>query len=471
MESTAAADPYDVIVIGAGPVGENAADRAGRDGLSVAVVERRLVGGECSYYACTPSKALLRPVHARQAASRVEGVSGAHLAPSAVLHRRDTWISHLDDSGQVSWLDDAGIGLLRGEARLVGERVVEVDGRRHEARVAVVVATGSEPALPDIPGLRDAKPWTNREATTSSVVPSHLVVLGGGVVACEMATAYAALGSHVTLLERGPRLLGRTEDVAAELVADGLHAAGVDVRLGVEAVRVERPRPGGEVTVQCDDGGTVTGDELLAALGRTPATDGLGLDSVGAATDERGHLVVDDAMEVTSVPGRWLYACGDVTGRNLLTHMGKYQARVCGDVIAARAAGRPDDGPGMRAWADHLGPPQVVFTDPEVAAVGLTRDAATERGLRVRTLDVDLGSVAGAALHADGYAGHARLVVDEDRGVLVGATFVGQDVQEMAHAATIAVVGEVPLDRLWHAVPSFPTMSEVWLRLLESAGL
>ncbi|HET8600335.1 MAG TPA: NAD(P)/FAD-dependent oxidoreductase [Segeticoccus sp.] len=470
MESASAADSFDVIVIGAGPVGENAADRAGRDGLRVAIVERRLVGGECSYYACTPSKALLRPVLAQHAAERVEGVTGARLAPSAVLHRRDTWISHLDDSGQVSWLDDAGITLLRGHARLVGERAVEVDGHRHEARVAVVLATGSDPALPDIPGLRDAQPWTNRQATTAEVIPERLVVLGGGVVACELATAYAALGSRVTLLQRGPRLLGRAEDVAGELVADGLRAAGVDVRLGVQATTVQRPRPGGEVTVQCDDGETVTGDELLAALGRRPATADLGVDTVGATMDDSGYVVVDDTLQVTSVAGGWLYACGDVTGRNLLTHMGKYDARVCGDVIAARAAGRPDDGPGMRAWADHLGPPQVVFTDPEVASVGLTSSAARERGLRVRTVDVDMSSAAGASLQADGYTGCARMVVDEDRGVLVGVTFVGQDVQEMAHAATIAVVGEVPLDRLWHAVPSFPTMSEVWLRLLEQAG-
>lgn len=464
-------ESFDVIVIGAGPVGENAADRAGRDGLKAAIVERRLVGGECSFYACVPSKALLRPVLAQRAASRVEGVTGSRLAPSAVLHRRDTWVSHLDDSGATTWLDDNSIALLRGDARLVGERTVQVGQRRYRANVAVVLATGSEPAVPGIPGLREAAPWTNREATTAEVVPERLVVLGGGVVACELATAYAALGSRITVLERAERLLGRTEDIAADLVLDGLRAAGVDVRLGAEAVRVERPQPGGEVTVHLGDGDSVSGDELLAALGRRPGTEDLGLDAVGAETDERGYVVVDDAMEVTSVPGRWLYACGDVTGRNLLTHMGKYQARVCGDGIAARAAGRPDDAPALRATADHLGPPQVVFTDPEVASVGLTSAAAQDRGLPVRTVDVDMAEAAGAGLQADGYTGRARMVIDTERGVLVGATFIGQDVQEMAHAATVAVVGEVPLERLWHAVPSFPTMSEVWLRLLEEAGL
>lgn len=463
-------ESYDVIVVGAGPVGENAADRAGRDGLRVAIVERRLVGGECSFYACIPSKALLRPVHARNAARRVEGVRGAELDVPAVLHRRDHWVSDLDDTGATTWLDEAGIDLIRGNARLTGERVVEVDGRPYRARVAVVLATGSTAAVPDIPGLRAAEPWTNVEATTAGTVPGRLVVLGGGVVSCELAQVYAALGSQVTVIERSDRLLGRTEDFAGELVADGLRAAGVEVRLGTSATEVKRPEPGGEVTVSFSDGGSVTADEVLAALGRTPATKDLGLEAVGVATDDRGYLPVDDRLQVTSAPGRWLYAAGDVTGRNLLTHMGKYQARVCGDVIAARAAGRPDDGPGMTAWADHLGPPQVIFTDPEVAAAGLTSDAARERGLDVRVVDVDMTSATGAALQADDYTGRARLVIDNGDNVVVGATFVGQDVAELAHAATIAIVGRVPLDTLWHAVPSFPTMSEVWLRLLEAAG-
>lgn len=462
---------YDVIVLGAGPVGENAADRAGRRGLKVAVVERRLVGGECSFYACIPSKALLRPIHAAHSAHRVRGVTGARIEAQEVLARRDYWVSDLDDSGAAGWLDSVGIALIRGDGRLVGERLVEVGGTTYRASTAVVLATGTSAAVPDIPGLREAKPWTNIEATTAKTVPGRLVILGGGVVAAEMAQVYAGLGSRVILVERGGRLLARAEEFAGELVADALRKQGVDIRLGVSAEAVSRPTAGGEVTVSLSDGSQVTGDEVLAALGRTPSTYGLGLETVGVRTSRAGYVEVDERCEVTSVGGSWLYAVGDVNGRNLLTHMGKYQGRVCGDVIAARAAGDAVDGPGMTAWADALGAPQVVFTDPEVASVGLTAAAARERGVEVRFVDVQMSSASGAGLQADGYAGRARLVVDERARVVVGATFVGQDVADLVHAATVAVVGRVPIDTLWHAVPSFPAMSEVWLRLLEEYGL
>jgi pyruvate/2-oxoglutarate dehydrogenase complex dihydrolipoamide dehydrogenase (E3) component len=335
------------------------------------------------------------------------------------------------------------------------------------ARQAVVVATGTSAAVPPIEGLREARPWTNIEATSAERIPDRLVILGGGVVACEMAQAYSGLGSHVTLVERADRLLGRTEPFAGELVADGLRAAGVDVRLGTTVTKVVRA-DGGEVTVTTSEG-TVTGDEVLAALGRRPTTDDIGLDRVGVTPG--GYLDVDESMLVTSAEGGWLYAVGDVNGRNLLTHMGKYQGRVCGDVIVARAKGEPDDLPSMRAGSDALGAPQVVFTDPEVCAVGLTEEAARAAGLDVKVVDVPMSSVSGSGLQADDYQGQARLVVDEQRRVVVGATFVGQDTAELVHSATIAVVGEVPLDRLWHAVPSFPTISEVWLRLLEAYGL
>jgi len=469
---TAALDfAYDVIVIGAGPVGENAADRAGRGGLKVAIVEERLVGGECSFWACIPSKALLRPIHAHHASHRVRGVEGATIDVEELLARRDYWVSDLDDSGATGWLDSSGIDLIRGHGRLAGERVVDVDGQQYHARVAVVLATGTAASVPPIPGLREAAPWTNIEATTSKTVPGRLVVLGGGVVAAEMAQVYAALGSTVTVIERGERLLARTEAFAGEMVAGALRNEGIDVRLGVSAESVERSTAGGEVTVHLSDGTSVSADEVLAALGRTPSSADLGLDTVGVGTTKPGYVEVDDKLEVTAAPGRWLYAVGDITGRNLLTHMGKYQGRVCGDVIAARAAGKPDDGPGMTAWADALGAPQVVFTDPEVAAVGLTEQAARDKGLTVRAVQVEMSSVSGAGLLADGYTGKAQLVVEESTRTVVGATFVGQDVAELLHGATIAVVGKVPLEQLWHAVPSFPTLSEVWLRLLESYGL
>ena len=215
-----------------------------------------------------------------------------------------------------------------------------------------------------------------------------------------------------------------------------------------------------------EDGRELVGDELLVAVGRTPATAELGLETVGLEPGK--YVEVDDSMQVL---GGWLYAVGDVTGRNLLTHMGKYQARVAGDVIAARATGAADDGPGMRALADHVWVPQVVFTYPQVCYVGLTTAEAAKRGLRTRTVEYDIGKVAGASLLADGYQGYAALVVDEDRRIVLGATFTGGDLAELLHSATVAIVGEVPLDRLWHAVPSYPTVSEVWLRLLETYGL
>jgi dihydrolipoamide dehydrogenase len=470
---------WDVIVVGAGPVGENAADRAHKAGLTVAIVEKHLVGGECSFYACSPSKALLRPIHATRASQRVQGSEGARIDPQGVLARRDAWINRvgtsdtLDDSGQVGWLEHVGITLLRGEGRLAGERTVEVDGRPIRARQAVILATGSGPAVPPIPGLREAKPWTNREATTSRLIPSRLAVLGGGVVACELAQVFAALGSEVTIVERADGLLGRTEAFAGEAVAAALERDGVDIRLGTKAESVSRLGPTGEVTVQLSDGGSVTADELLVAVGRTPTTKGLGVEEVGGQLDDAGYVRVTDRMEVVGVSGDtpWLYAVGDLNGKALLTHMGKYQARAVGDLVGARAAGREPEAAKTTPRAVDVGSPQVVFTDPEVASAGLTEEQARERGIRVRVVDLPMDSAAGAGLQAEGYQGQARIVVDEEAGILVGATFVGQDVAELVHAATVAIVGRVPLETLWHAVPSYPTMSEIWLRLLEEYGL
>ncbi len=470
-------DIYDVVVIGAGSTGENVADRAVKGGLSAVVVEAELVGGDCSYWACMPSKALLRPGHAIAAARRVDGarqaVTGA-LDVAGVLDRRDGFASRWDDAGQVGWLEGAGIDLVRGHGRLAGERHVDVrsaDGTRVlTARHAVVVATGSSPALPPVPGLAEAQPWTTKDATAAKQPPARLAVLGGGVAGCELSQAWASLGSAVTVLEMADHLLPAYEPVAGRLLADAMAEAGIDVRLGVTVTGAER-RPDGTVVVRLADGDEVEADELLVAAGRRARTDDLGLEHVGL--EPGSWLTVDDTMAVEGVPGNWLYAAGDVNHRVLLTHQGKYQARICGDAIVARAAGRLDPAPwGPHvATADHRAVPQVVFTDPEVAAVGLSEAEATEAGMSVRVVDYPLGQVAGAALYADGYRGHARLVVDEDRRVVVGATFVGPDAGELLHAATIAVVGEVPLDRLWHAVPSYPTISEVWLRLLEGYGL
>ncbi|HEX4254173.1 MAG TPA: NAD(P)/FAD-dependent oxidoreductase [Streptosporangiaceae bacterium] len=458
-------DEYDVLVIGAGPAGENVADRAVKKGLTAAIIESELVGGECSYWACMPSKALLRPVTAADDARHVEGVRGATLDPAGVLDRRDGFASHWKDDGQVSWLAGAHIDLIRGQARLTGPKTVSVSGTELRARHAVAVATGTDALIPPVPGLAEAAPWTSREVTSAHAAPRRLAIIGGGVVGCEMATAWQALGTQVTLIARG-RLLASTEEFAGRLVGDGLRQAGVDVRAGASATAVHRAGDGGPVTLTLDDGGTVEADEVLAAAGRTPRTGDIGLDAVGL--EPGSWLDVDATMRVTAVEGGWLYATGDVNHLALLTHMGKYQARICGDAIAARAHGAE---PSVTDQADQSAVPQVIFTQPEVASVGPTAAAARADGRNIRVVDYDLGAVAGSKLFADGYTGQARMVVDEDRRTMIGATLAGPGAGELIHAATVAVAGQVPLDRLWHAVPSYPTMSEIWLRLLETYGL
>ncbi|MFJ8076516.1 dihydrolipoyl dehydrogenase family protein [Streptomyces sp. NPDC096176] len=469
---------YDVVVLGAGPAGENVADRTRAAGLSTAVVESELIGGECSYWACMPSKALLRPVIAQADARRLPGLSGAVQGPldtQAVLARRDEQTSHWKDDGQVGWLDSIGARVYRGSGVLDGARKVTVHGPEGEhhtltARHAVVVSTGSRAVLPDIPGLAGAGAWTSREATSAREAPGRLAVVGGGVVGVEMATAWQALGSQVTMLVRGPGLLPRMEPFVGEHVAEALTEAGATIRADTEVTAVER-RGGagsGPVTLVLGNGERIEVDEVLIATGRAPRTDTIGLETVGL--EPGSWLTVDDSCRVKGID--WLYAVGDVNHRALLTHQGKYQARIAGAAIAARAQHVPlletDRWGAHSATADHDAVPQVVFSDPEAAAVGLSLAEAEQAGHRVRAVDYDLASVAGAGLYAENYRGHARMVVDLDREIVLGVTFVGAGVGELLHSATIAVAGEVPIDRLWHAVPSYPTISEIWLRLLET---
>src|SRR5215218_5566470 len=396
----------DVVVIGAGPAGEVCAGRLGAAGLEVALVEEHLVGGECSYYACMPSKALLRPAELLAEVGRVPGVRAEGVNAAAVLARRDEVIHELDDSSQVPWLDARHVKLVRGHARLDGERRVRVEDEVLEARRAVVVATGSGPVVPPIQGLAEARPWGNREATTAQEPPEALVILGGGVVGVELAQAWSSLGSRVTLLEGSPRLIVREEPLASAEIETALLGAGVDVRTGSRAVAVAR------------DEQAVTGELELESVGLEPGKP------------------VEVGSNLRSPRHDWLYAIGDANGRALLTHMGKYQGRLAADAIR---------GKNVSVQSDGALSPRVIFTDPQVAAVGHTVATAESAGMVVRTVEVPTSGS-------------------------VGATFVGFEVGEMLHAATIAVVGEVPLERLAHAVPCFPTRSELWLYLLEAAG-
>ncbi len=463
-------DTYDVVVLGAGAVGENVADRAVRGGLSAALIESNLVGGECSYWACMPSKALLRGpevlAQARAVHGAAEAVTGSLSVP-ATMSRRDEFTHHWEDKSQVDWATSKGIDVLRGRGRLIGERtvaVVDADGIEQtvSARHAVVVATGSSASIPPIPGLREARPWTSREATSTHLVPRRLGIIGGGVVGVEMATAWNAFGSKITLFEVADRLLATHEPFVGERMVEVLREGGVIVHTGANVSEVRRTGEGPTTVMLGDE--EIEVDTLLVATGRRPNTADIGLDRVGL---KPGSWLRADRH--THVAGGWLYAVGDVAGRELLTHMGKYEARVCGDVIVARVRG--EELTAERFTVREGVTPSVIFTDPQVASVGLTEYAGREAGLAVRVVSYKIGDVSGAAVRADGYRGTAQLVLDESRQVVVGATFVGPEVGELLHAATIAIVGEVPLERLWHAVPSYPTVSEVWLRLLETAGL
>lgn len=449
-------DSYDVIVIGAGPAGENAADHAIRGSDRTAVlVEQELVGGECSYYACMPSKALLRPLEVAATANHLQGIGKpVELDPAGLLARRDAWVSNYQDAGQVDWARSVGVDVARGRGRVVGEREVEVVDsaggiRRLTARQAVVIATGSTPTVPA--PYADIAPWSSRDATGVVEVPQRIAIVGGGVVACEAAYWLRALGAEVTMLVRGERLLAQAEPFAGEAVLAGLRAAGVDVRLGADVDSVRRDRVDDEPALGRPHGGPVrfalSGvelevDEVLVATGRKPATDGLGLEAYPDAD--------------------WLFSVGDASGEAPLTHWGKYRARQLGARLAARAEGRPE--PEQRTDAPV---PQVVFTDPQVAWVGRTKAAAEADGIEVTTRDAAYTSAAGAALLRDDADGHARLVADAATGRLLGATFVGPEVAELLHSATVAVVGGLTLTQLEDAVPSYPTASEVWLRLLD----
>jgi pyruvate/2-oxoglutarate dehydrogenase complex dihydrolipoamide dehydrogenase (E3) component len=443
-------ESYDAVVIGAGPAGEVAAGRLHAEGMRTALVERELVGGECAYWACIPSKTLLRPAELRLQARRVAGTSEPEQRWREIAEYRDFMIRHLDDSKQLSDYREEGIDVYKGEGRIVAERTVEVGGESLSAE-RIILANGSDPHVPDVTGLEQAGYWTNREATTLAEIPRSVVVLGGGPVGIELGQFLRRFGSRVTIVHHDPRLLTREEPRVSELLADALADEGIDLRLGAEATAVARVE--GERTVTLATGEHVSGDELLVATGRAPRSRDVGLQAVGIEADARG-IAVDERCRA----GDGVWAIGDVTGVMTFTHVAKYQARVaCADIFGAPAR------------ADYSAIPRVVFCDPEVAAVGLTEAGAREQGIDVATARITLAdAISRPWTYEQNPRGELGVIADRKRRVLVGAWAVSPLAGEWIHYAALAIKMQAPLDVLRDTVAQFPTYSEAYFKAIEA---
>jgi len=463
---------FDVVVIGGGPGGASAAEYLVAEGLEVALVEERLIGGECHYWACNPTKSLLRPIEVLALAKAVPGVREAvglgQLDVAAVFAKRDSIVDHLNDDDATAEMQQSGLTAIHAHGRLAGPRevvVTHLDGHEEtvRARQAVVLATGTRPTIPEVPGLAEARPWTNRDLATMTHVPPRSLIIGGGVVGVEFATILAGLGSKVTLLARGGTLLRNSETVAGEMVTESLRRKGVDLRFHAHPAGVARPVEGGAVSVTFDDE-TLEVDEVVVAAGRTVNTDSLGLETVGLRGGD--FVLVDDHLQAVGVDGSWLYAMGDTTGRALLSHLSQYHAVVVADVIAARARGRQLDADEL-VTRDAHNLPQVVYTDPQVVEVGRTESQARADGFTVTTSTARYPeALPDLAIFRDGFDAWAKLVVDADTDTLLGATFVGPEFAELAQAATLAVVAKVPIETLRHVVAPHPSINQIWNPLL-----